>query len=121
MRAFNLGLRFLLELCALAALAYGGWHLPGPVWLRILAAIALPVLAAMVWARWVAPRASRPLPDPRRLIPEWVVFGGATAALALTSHYLLAALLAVLAAANRAALWRLGTGTGGEQINPEKL
>jgi hypothetical protein len=119
MRAFNLGLRFLLELGALAALAWGGWRLPGPVWLRVLTAIALPVIAAMIWARWVAPKASHPLPDPRRLIPEWVVFGGATVALALTGHYLLAALLAVLAAANRAALWRLGTGTGGEQTNPK--
>jgi uncharacterized protein DUF2568 len=120
MRAFNLGLRFLLELVALAALAYGGWHLPGPVWLRVLLTVALPLLAALVWGRWVAPRAPHPLPDPQRLIPEWVVFGGATVALALTGYYLSAAMFAVLAAANRAALGRLNTGTGGEQINPEK-
>ena len=37
MLAMNLTLRFVLELCALAALAYGGWHVPGPVWLRIVA------------------------------------------------------------------------------------
>jgi Protein of unknown function (DUF2568) len=116
MRAFNLGLRFVLELCALAALAYGGWRVPGPVWLRIVAAIALPLLAAAVWGRWVAPRASHPIPDPRRLIPEWTVFGGATVALAVTGHYLLGVLLAVLAVANRVALWRLGTGTGGEPV-----
>jgi hypothetical protein len=114
MRAFNLGLRFLLELLALGALAYGGWQAPGPGWPRVLLAIALPLLAAVVWGRWVAPKASHPIPDPQRLIPEWVVFGGATVALAVTGHYLLAALFAVLAAANRIALWRLGTGTGGE-------
>jgi hypothetical protein len=103
-----------LELGALVALAYGGWQVPGPVWPRLLVAIALPLLAAVVWGRWVAPKASHPISDPWRLIPEWVVFGGATVALAVTGHYLLAALLAVLAAANRFALWRLGTGTGGE-------
>jgi hypothetical protein len=113
MRVLNLGLRFALELCALAALAHGGWHVPGPVWSRIVLAVALPVLAAIVWGRWVAPKASRPLPDPQRLLPEWLVFGGATVALAATGHYALATLLAILAAANRAILWRTHTGTGG--------
>src|SRR3954447_18091735 len=115
-RAFNLGLRFALELAALAALAYGGWRVPGPLWLRILLALALPVLAAVVWARWVAPKASHPVADPQRLFPEWLVFGGATVALAATGHPLLGALLAVLAAANRLALWRLDTGTDGTAI-----
>jgi hypothetical protein len=115
-RAFNLTLRFLLELCAFAALAYGGWRVDGPVWVRVVVAIALPVVAALIWARWVAPRASHPLPDPRRLVPEWVVFGGAAVALAVTDHPIPAAVLAVLAAANRFALWRLNTGTGGEAL-----
>jgi hypothetical protein len=114
LRIANLGLRFLLELCALAALAYGGWRLPGPVWLRVLLAIALPLLAAVIWARWVAPKASHPIPDPQRLIPEWIVFGGATVALIVTGHPVLAGLLAVLAAANRWALHLLRTSTGGE-------
>jgi len=104
LRNTNLGLRFLLELCALAALGYGGWRVPGPVWLRVLLAIALPLLAAVLWARWVAPKASHPIPDPQRLIPEWIVFGGATAALVVTGHPILAGALAVLAAANRWAL-----------------
>jgi hypothetical protein len=100
----------------LAALAYGGWHAHGPTWLRVLLAVAFPVVAAVIWGRWVAPRASHPLPDPQRLIPEWIVFGGAVVALALTGHPILAAVLAVLAAANRAVLWRLHTGTGGEPV-----
>jgi hypothetical protein len=117
MRALNLTLRFVLELCALAALAYGGWHVPGPVWSRILLAVAFPLVAAVIWGRWVAPKASHPMPDPQRLIPEWVVFGGATIALAVTAHPILAGLLAVLAAGNRAVLWRLNTGTGGEKLH----
>jgi Protein of unknown function (DUF2568) len=112
-RGFNLALRFGLELCALAALGYGGWHVPGPVVVRVLAAVALPVIAAVVWGRWVAPKASHPVPDPLRLVPEWTVFGGATVALLATGHFVLAGLLAVLAAGNRWALHALRTGTDG--------
>ncbi len=113
MRAVNLVLRFLLEMGALAALAYGGWHVPGPLWLRLLLAVALPLLAAVVWGRWVAPKASHPVPDPLRLVPEWSDFGGAAAALAATGHPVLAATLAVLAAVNRLALHLLHTTTAG--------
>ena len=113
MRVFQLGLRFVLELCALAALAYGGWHVPGPGWVRLLVAVALPVVAAVVWGQWVAPKARRPIPDPLRLVPEWLVFGGAAVALAVTGHPIMATLLAVLAAGNRVALHLLATTTGG--------
>ena len=115
-QALNLGLRFALELGALVALGYGGWQMDGPVWLRIAAAIGFPLLAVYVWGRWVAPKASHPIPDPQRLMPEWLVFGGATVALVLTGHVVLGAVLAVLAALNRFALWRLRTGTDGTAI-----
>ena len=114
MRAFNLVLRFVLELCALAALAYGGWHATGPLWARAALAVLLPLLAAVAWGRWVAPKASHPLPDPLRLVPEWCVFGGAAIALAATGHPVLSASLAVPAAANRVALHLLRTTTGGQ-------
>ena len=116
MRAVNLTLRFVLELGALAALAYGGWHLPGPLAARILAAVLFPLVAALIWGRWVAPKGSRLLPDPVRLIPEWVVFGGATVALILTGHPVLGGVLAVLAAVNRYLLHLLRTSTGGEPL-----
>jgi Protein of unknown function (DUF2568) len=114
MRAFMLALRFVLEVCALVALGYGGWHVPGPAWVRVLGAIALPLLAAVVWGQWVAPKARHPIPDPQRLVPEWVVFGGATVALAVTGHPVLAGALAVLAAVDRWGLHALRTTTGGE-------
>ena len=113
MRAFHLALRFVLEMCALAALAYGGWQVPGPAWLRVLAAVGLPVVAAVGWGRWVAPKASHPIPDPLRLVPEWFVFGGASLALLVTGHPVLGGSLAVLAAGNRVALHALRTDTGG--------
>jgi hypothetical protein len=116
MRAINLVLRFVLEICALAALAYGGWHVPGPLWSRLVLAVLLPLVAAVAWGRWVAPKASHPVPDPLRLVQEWCVFGGAAIALAATDHPVLALLLAVLAAANRLALHLLRTSTAGTPV-----
>ncbi|UQU66370.1 YrdB family protein [Couchioplanes caeruleus] len=112
-RGLNLTVRFGLELAALTALGYGGWHVPGPLWVRLLAAIAFPAAGIAVWAQWVAPHARRPIPDPLRLIPEWVVFGGATVALLVTGRTWQAVLLAVPAAGNRLALHLLGTTTEG--------
>jgi hypothetical protein len=114
MKGAALALRFLLELCALAGLAYGGWRVDGPLWIRIILAVGLPVVGIAIWSRWVAPRASHPLRDPLRLVPEWVVFGGAAVALAAAGQPVLAVLLAVLAAGDRLALHLLRVGTGGE-------
>ena len=120
MKATNLVLRFTLELAALAALAYGGWRTGGPGWLRLLLAVLAPLAAAAIWGRWVAPRAKHLLSDPLRLVPEWVVFGAATAALVATGHPVLAAVLGGLAAANRLLLWRLGSDTDGTALPPHR-
>lgn len=80
--------RFASELGMLAALGVGGWTLGAPAGavLGVLLAAALPVLAAVVWGRWVAPRASRRLQDPARLGVEVVLFGAAAGGLALSGR-----------------------------------
>ncbi|MGW0433180.1 DUF2568 domain-containing protein [Micromonospora sp. NPDC003197] len=107
-----LGLRFLLELAALAALAYGGWQAPAPVWGRLLLAVLLPLAAVAIWARWVAPKGRKVLPDPLRLIPEWCVFGGGALALVTAGLPGLGAALALLAAGDRLVLWWLDRKSG---------
>ncbi len=69
-----LALRFVAELAMLAALAYGGWHLVDDSPLAVLPAVLLPVAAALVWGRWVAPRSGHRLPDPGRAGVELVLF-----------------------------------------------
>lgn len=50
----NLGLRFLLELTALASAGYWGWlYFDGPI--RIVAAVALPIMAAILWGTFAVP------------------------------------------------------------------
>lgn len=67
-------LRFLAELGMLLCMALGGWALGGSFSVSLLLCVALPVVAALVWGRWVAPRASRRLRDPGRLAVEVVMF-----------------------------------------------
>lgn len=96
LRALNLGIRFLLELCALAALGYWGFQLAQPLAIRIMAGIGAPLAAAVVWGVFVAPKATRRLVDPGRFLVELLVFGSAAAALWVASRpWLGAALLGV--------------------------
>ena len=80
MRPANDGLRFVLELCALAAVAYWGWSEHGGIW-RWLLVIAAPLAVAVLWGNTIAPKAKRRVDDPWRLAVELLVFGAATAAL----------------------------------------
>ena len=72
--AVLLALRFVAELALLAALAWGGGHLSDSTPISLLAAVLLPVLAALAWGRWVAPKAGHRLRDPARAAVELVVF-----------------------------------------------
>lgn len=85
MTAVLLGVRFLAELGMLACLALAGWRL-GQSWpASAVLAVGLPLLAALTWGRWVAPRASRRLHDPARLVLEVLLFG-ATLAMVLLAE-----------------------------------
>src|SRR4051794_41290844 len=101
----NLALKFLLELCALAALAYFGATVGPPV-AGVLLGIGLPVLAALLWSRFAAPRSERRLRGRARLAFELGVFAAATVALAAAGAHLAAELFAVLALVNTALLRR---------------
>jgi quinol-cytochrome oxidoreductase complex cytochrome b subunit len=102
--AANLTIRFLLELCLLAALAYWGTQ-TGEGFVSVLLSIAAPVLAAWVWGTFVAAKA------PRRLKGFWwfaiqaVLFGAAVVALASLDHTVLAAAFALAVALNLALLY----------------
>ncbi|HET7385563.1 MAG TPA: YrdB family protein [Pedococcus sp.] len=69
-----LAVRFLAELGLLVAFGWGGWFLVDPLAIAIVLAVGLPALAAFVWGRWLAPRATGRLPDPARLGVEMTLF-----------------------------------------------
>jgi FtsH-binding integral membrane protein len=89
--AVNLALRFACEVAALAAVAWCGWRINPAL------GVALPLVVALVWGLWIAPRARRRLSDPARFVVELVVFTAATAALVSVGQPLLAAVFAAVA------------------------
>jgi Protein of unknown function (DUF2568) len=96
----NLALRFLLELCALGALGYWGFKTGSVTIAKIGLGIGAPLVAAIVWGTFVAPRAPVQLPLPLTLLLQVLVFGSAATGLASTGHRTLAWVLAMVVAAN---------------------
>ncbi|NJN53781.1 MAG: YrdB family protein [Anaerolineae bacterium] len=101
LRTINMTVRFLLELCLLAALGYWGFSLDGDWPLRLLVGIGAPLLAAVVWGLLVSPKAKRRLADPWRFVCELVLFVWGAAALVMVERPSLAVILLVVYLINR--------------------
>jgi hypothetical protein len=95
-KAANLGLRFLLELCLLAALAYVGLQV------NVVLALVLPVAAAVVWGLFVSPKARYPLPLPAWIAVQAVLFGIAVIGLIVAGSVVLGIVFGIVVAANLA-------------------
>lgn len=80
----NLGVRFGLELAALAAVAYWGASAPAGRPIRVALAITAPVLVALAWGMFISPKARIPTGLIGRGVLGFVVFS--IAALALWSR-----------------------------------
>lgn len=90
LKSINLGVRFLLELCMLAAVGYWGFK-TGSGWsLKILLGIGVPLLIAAIWGTFVAPKATYPLHRFTLLALETVLFGSGVATLFAMKNYSLA-------------------------------
>ena len=84
-RRTNPALAFLLELCALGALGYWGVRKGDGLLAKVTLGLAAPLLAAVLWGMFAAPRA--PVASPLlRLGTQLAVFGSAALALYATGH-----------------------------------
>jgi len=97
----NLALRFLLEVCALVALGYWGFKTGGSLITKLALGIGAPLLAAVLWGTFVAPRAAVAVPGALRLVLELGVFGSAAAALYAAGRPALAWALGLVYVVNR--------------------
>jgi hypothetical protein len=96
MRVFVLLVRFLTELAMLAGLAVAGARLGGGVALSIVFAVLLPAVAAVVWGKFIGPKAEQRLAEPARFLVEFVLFAVTGVVLALTGWVLVGVVIAVL-------------------------
>ncbi len=96
----NLALAFLLELCALAALAYWGFNTGSGTLIHVILGIGAPLIAAVLWGMFVAPRAAKPVSPPTRLALRLLVFGSAALGLAVAGQPTLAGIFASLTMVN---------------------
>lgn len=99
--AINLAIRFLLELCILGAVGYWGfanhvsWLAKGG-W-----GLGLPLLVAVLWGSFGAPKAVFPLHGFALLLFELIIFGAAPVALVAAHRPTLAAAFVVVYVINK--------------------
>jgi quinol-cytochrome oxidoreductase complex cytochrome b subunit len=101
LKGLNIAVRFLLELCVLAAVGYWGFKTGSGWFLKILLGIGAPFLIAFIWGTFGAPQANMQLHGLTLLVLEIIVFGSGVAALYVTKNYSLAWGFAAIVIVNR--------------------
>jgi Protein of unknown function (DUF2568) len=104
----NLALRFLLELCGLAAFAYWGFKSGSGAGARLVLTIGAPLCMAIVWGIFVAPRATVKLAEPVRFVLGLAILCLSAVALASAGQRTLAVAFAAIVVINAVllAVWK---------------
>jgi hypothetical protein len=104
----NLGIRFLLELCILVIFGYWGFKTGGQTLTKILLGIGSPLMFAIVWGSFLAPKSSLRLHEPWLFLLEIVLFGLAAWALYSTGKVSLTIAFGAVYIANKILMmiWR---------------
>ncbi len=109
-------LAFVSELAMLVVLVIAGIGLGRTTVLRVVLAIMLPLLAILLWGRWLAPKAKARLADPVRLIAQYLLFvvtGGLAVIAGRASLGIAFAIVALVVFG----LSRLGNGVSGRSVD----
>ena len=81
LKTLNLALRFLLELCMLAAVGYWGFKTQSSWAIKLLLGVGLPIFLIILWSLFVAPRAVYPLRGISHIVISLILLGSGAAAL----------------------------------------
>ncbi len=102
LKSLNLALTFFLELAMLAALAYAGFQIASS--LRVVVGIGAPLVAILIWARFMAPKSPTRLTGTGYLIAKFALFGIAAIGLALAGQVTWAIIFIVVSLVNQVLL-----------------
>ena len=108
LKGLNLALAFVLELCAVGALAYWGFNASENPILRLILGIGAPLALIIIWGMYLAPRSTRRFKEPVLSVVKLIVFSLGAIALATTGQTTAAAIFMATAVINLvlAAVWR---------------
>jgi hypothetical protein len=96
LKGINLAIRFLLELCMLAAVGYWGFKTHSSWTLKILFGIGLPILIAVIWGYFMAPRSTHRLSGIPFTVMDIILLGSGAVALYVSGQITLAWIYAVV-------------------------
>jgi hypothetical protein len=96
LKGINLGVRFLLELSMLVAVGYWGFKTHSSWAMKILFGIGLPILLAVIWGYFMAPRSMHRLSGVPFTIMDIVLLGSGAAALYASGQISLAWIYAIV-------------------------
>ena len=96
----NLALSFILELCALGALAYWGFNASQHPLIRVVFGVGAPLAMIVIWSVYLAPKSARRLKEPALSGAKVIIFVLAAAALAAAGQTLVATIFLAATAVN---------------------
>lgn len=99
LQGFIGGVFFLLELAALAGFGFWGFHTGANTVMKVLLGIGTPLLAAVFWGMFVAPKANYPVDLFLRAVLQTLVFGLSAWSLSAAGKPALALIFIVIALA----------------------
>lgn len=104
-----LAIRFVLELCLLAAFAWVGYGV-APPGAEVACGAAATICVALIWGIFLSPRRRVEIGSAGRLLMEIILFAMASTALMVGGHPRMATLLAIAAIADKIALEIIARG-----------
>jgi hypothetical protein len=100
-KAINLGAAFFLEIAMLISVGYCGFQYPQNIILKYLLMILLPLIAAILWGIFAAPKSRLRLQQPYRMFFAMILFGVAVFLLYRSGIATLAVVFVILVVINQ--------------------
>src|ERR1044071_3265150 len=104
LKTLNLLVRFLLELCMLAAVGYWGFKTQSSLTMKIILGIGLPLLLIVLWSLFVAPRAVYPMQGVSHVVLSLILLGSGAVALFASGQATLAWVYVIVLIVNQVLL-----------------
>lgn len=108
LKSINLGIRFLLEIFAIATISYIGFKIGKNLIMKYFGGVGIPFLIIFIWGTFGAPRSPMQLSEPYLFLLEFAIYGLSSLGLFLVGHPLVASSLIITFFLNRGLMFIWG-------------